>query len=123
MANRLEADVTGLLAFFIERINLKKLTNEELEYLASATEEAAGEATTLSRIVSGIGCLISNDQVATGMKSGALQDDSVPELLWFISNRIEEIGKMAWIGSEAEYCLRVRAQDSASTAAAESNHG
>ncbi|WP_240202032.1 hypothetical protein [Burkholderia sp. LMG 13014] len=97
------ADAAGLLAFFIGRT--------DLEFLSEASEQAAGDAATLSRVVSGIGCLISEEQMSAGTKSGALQDSDLPGLLWFVSSQIDTIGQMAYIGSEADYRLRMRAQE------------
>ncbi|MCA8338469.1 hypothetical protein [Burkholderia multivorans] len=113
---RRQADAAGLLQFFIDRTDLKKLDAEELEFLAAGSEEAAGQAATLSHVVSGVACLISEDQTRDGTRSGSLQDHDIQRLLWFVSDQIEAIGKMAWIGSEADYELRRRAQASAATA-------
>ncbi len=111
-----QADCAGMLQFFIDHIDLKELGDDELEFLAGGSEEAANDAVRLSRIVSGIGCLISEEQMSDTLGSGALQGDDLPQLMWFVSNQIEAIGKMAWIGSEADYELRRRAQASAATA-------
>ncbi|MCO1343433.1 hypothetical protein L0Z26_16245 [Burkholderia multivorans] len=112
---RRRADAAGLLQFFIDRTDLKKLDAEELEFLAAGSEEAAGQAATLSHVVSGVACLISEDRTRVGAGSGALQDDDIPRLLRFVSDQIQAIGKMAWVGSGADYELRRRAQASAAT--------
>lgn len=104
-------DSAGLLEFLIGRIDLKQLDDEDLDFLSEASENAAGEAATLSRVVTGIACLISEEQMNTGMKSGALQDTDLPSLLWFISSQISAIGQMAFIGSEALYRQQVRARE------------
>lgn len=106
-------NAAGVLAFFIGRTDLKSMDNEDLEFLAGASEEASGEAFNLRDVVSGIGCLISEDQTRPGTKFGSLWGDDTPELLWFIANQINSIGQLAYIGSEAEYQLRMRAQAAA----------
>ncbi|WP_254218430.1 hypothetical protein [Burkholderia multivorans] len=112
---RRQADAAGLLQFFIDRTDLKKLDAGELEFLAVSSEEAAAQADTLSHVVSGIACLIGEDRTRVGAGSGALQDHDIPRLLRFVSDQIQAIGKMAWIGSGADYELRRRAQASAAT--------
>ncbi|MDF3116321.1 hypothetical protein KPA94_23095 [Burkholderia semiarida] len=110
-----------MLSFFIERTDMKDLMQDELEFLAAAGEEAAGAAATLSNIVSGIGCLIGEDQASTGGMCGALQESDTPQLLWFIAAQIETIGKMALIGSRADDQLRVRTQKVSVAATQEGN--
>ncbi|MEK6357512.1 MAG: hypothetical protein V4796_32485 [Burkholderia cenocepacia] len=108
---RRTADCAGLLAFFIGHIDIKQLDDEDLEFLSDASEQASGEAATLSQVVSGLGCLISEDAMRSGGScTGSFQGDDVPNLLWFIANQIDSIGQMAFIGSEADYQLRTRAQ-------------
>ncbi|WP_321944565.1 hypothetical protein [Burkholderia cenocepacia] len=106
-------DVAGVLAFFVDRANLKSMDNDELEFLAGASEQASGEAVTLRDVVSGLGCLISEDQTRAGTQSGSLWSNDLPTLLWFIANQIDSIGQLAYIGSEADYQLRTRAQAAA----------
>ncbi|WP_321808076.1 hypothetical protein [Burkholderia sp. BCC1993] len=101
-------DAAGLLNFLWDQFDTKNATNEELERLACASEDAAEAAEALSQNVAGIGCLINEDRCGNEVPSGALQDDHQTSLLFVIANQIELIGKMAKIGSDAEHALRKR---------------
>lgn len=106
-------DAAGLLAFFIGRTDLKSMDSQDLEFLAGASEQASGDALNLRDVVSGLGCLISEDMTREGIKCGSLWGSDLPNVLWFIANQIDSIGQLAYIGSEADYQLRTRAQTAA----------
>jgi hypothetical protein len=108
MANR-QPDAAGLLAFFWGRFDTDAASDEDLEYLSVATEEAANAAFRLSTVISGIGCLIGDDRgVEDKPECGALQDGSQSTLLHLIADEVEAIARLAHIGSESEGRLRAR---------------
>lgn len=106
MINQL-ADVSGLLRFFHDRFDAKNATDDELEFLAFATEEASASASELSALLSNIANVVSEDEEKGNCGSFRGQGD-VPRLLWMISNRLREIEVAALIGSEGEFKLRER---------------
>ncbi|MDF0500848.1 hypothetical protein POK33_08905 [Burkholderia cenocepacia] len=120
MTNR-TADAAGIIEFLVDRLDVKQLAEDDLTFLSCANEQAVREARNLSEVVSGIGCLISEDQTRDGAKSGSLWSDDVPTLLWLIAGQIGIIGKLAYVGGEIDYELRRRAEMRASEK--ESHHG
>ncbi|WP_234015418.1 hypothetical protein [Burkholderia sp. BE12] len=121
MANR-KADAAGIVEFLADRLQVKSLDESDLNFLSCATEQAVLEARNLSEVVSGIGCLISEDQTRDGLKSGALWgNDDVPTLLWSIASQIGIIGKLAYLGGEVDYELRRRVETR--VLSKESSHG
>ncbi|HDR9101148.1 TPA: hypothetical protein QDB15_006005 [Burkholderia vietnamiensis] len=95
--------------YFWGSFDIKRAATDDLEYLAAASEEAANMAASLSKQVTGIGCLILADRSSSSTaKSGSLQGDSQVHLLFDLANQVEVIGKMAQIGSDCEYELRRR---------------
>ncbi|VWB67896.1 hypothetical protein [Burkholderia lata] len=111
MANY-NADAAGIFEFLADRLDVKQLAEEDLNFLSCANEQAVREARNLSDVVSGIGCLISEDQTRDGAKSGSLWSDDVPTLLWLIAGQIGIIGKLANLGGEVDWELRRRAEES-----------
>ncbi|MFJ1214522.1 hypothetical protein [Burkholderia pyrrocinia] len=108
MANR-QPDAAGLLAFLWDHFDADTASDEDLEYLSVATEEAARAAFRLSSIVSGIGSLIDDDRGAEDKpECGALQDATQSTLLYHIADEVEAIARLAHIGSESEGRLRFR---------------
>ncbi|QVN18737.1 hypothetical protein [Burkholderia pyrrocinia] len=112
MSNRVAA-AAGVIEFFMGRTDFKALDKVDLLFLTCAGEQAVTEATNLSRIVTGLGCLISEDQTRDGAQSGALWDDDLPSVLWNIANQIDAIGQLTFVASEADYELRRRAEEGA----------
>jgi len=115
MANR-QPDAAGLLAFLWDRFDTNTASDEDLEYLSVATEEAASAAFKLSTLISGIGCL--SDE-ARGPEDApecrALQDARQTTLLYHIADEVETIARLARIGSESEGRLRFRLKDRLAT--------
>ncbi|KVH52892.1 hypothetical protein WS89_31135 [Burkholderia sp. MSMB1072] len=105
-----KADAAGIVEFLVNRLEVKSLDESDLNFLACATEQAVQEARNLSEVVSGIGCLISEDQTRDGVQSGALWDNDIPTLLWSIASQIGIIGKLAYVGGEVDFELRRRAE-------------
>ncbi|MGX5885797.1 hypothetical protein MJS38_34490, partial [Burkholderia gladioli] len=67
--------------FLIERIGLKKLSDDELEALSSASDAATADATSLAKVIDSIGCLIDTDLAKNrqgGTIAGSLQGSKVP---------------------------------------------
>lgn len=119
MADR-KADAAGIVGFLMDALEVKQLDESDLEFLLCATEQATTAARSLSEIVSGMGCLISADQTQSGTKAGSLWGNDVPTLLWYIASQVDMIGQLTYIGSEAEWELRRRAE--ARDSAAEVRH-
>ncbi|WP_146010061.1 hypothetical protein [Burkholderia sp. WAC0059] len=101
-----EADASALLEFFLGRFDLKKATNAELSFLATASEQASHAASRLGELVRGLGGLIDDDQ---NRNSGAsLPSNEVSGLLRSIAGELETIAQMAFIGSETSFVLGER---------------
>ncbi|MCW3539311.1 hypothetical protein [Burkholderia cenocepacia] len=92
------------------------MSDDELKFLSVASEQASDDAIDLSDVVSGIGCLISEDQTRPGTIFGSFQGSDISNLLHFIANQLNVIGQMASIGKDADYCLRRRAEAAAGKA-------
>ncbi|QVN19573.1 hypothetical protein [Burkholderia pyrrocinia] len=104
-----QPDAAGLLTFFWDRFDATVATDEELEYLSSASGEVAHAAWTLSSHISGIGGLIERDRGFEGKpQCGELQDADQAALLYRIAGELEAIGHLAYIGSESDSVLRTR---------------
>jgi hypothetical protein len=95
----------GVLKFLYNRI--EELDAEELEFLSHSTELACHMAMNLSGVTSGIGCLVNWDDQPDKIQAGNFRDSSdVSDLLFTISNALDVIGELAYIGSEASFMLR-----------------
>ncbi|KVG31994.1 hypothetical protein [Burkholderia diffusa] len=115
MANR-QPDAAGLLAFLWDRFDANAASDEDLEYLAVATAEAANTAFRLGTVISGIASLVGNDRGAEDAPDcGALQDRSQATLLHYIADEIETIGRLAHIGSESDFRLLARLKERLAT--------
>ncbi|MDC6177537.1 hypothetical protein [Ralstonia solanacearum] len=104
-------DAAGLISFLWERMDADKAGDADLEWLSEATDRASVMAQNLGESVSGIGCLIAEDCFngrEGGTRSGALQDDDLPSLLFSVADTLQTISAMTFIGSEAEFKLRDR---------------
>ncbi|WP_369053100.1 hypothetical protein [Burkholderia gladioli] len=100
-----------LLDFLNGRIDLETLSDEELHDLAGAAEAAVDEAQALSHLIDSIGCLVSGDleKEGTGLtRVGALQENDVPMLMWYLARQVATIGRITFIASEAAYALNQR---------------
>ncbi|WP_186184495.1 hypothetical protein [Burkholderia gladioli] len=97
--------------FLAERIDLKKLSDDELEALSSASDAATADAASLAKVIDSIGCLIDADLEKTrqgGAMAGSLQGSEVPMLLWHLARQVDTIGRVAHVASEAAYLLGQR---------------
>jgi hypothetical protein len=110
-ANR-HADAAGVLTFLWDKFNTDAASDKDLWFLANAAEQAETMSASLADTVSGVAGLISRDQDVPddqpGRKSGALQDEDLPSLLWGIADSVRTIGKLAFIGGEAGFVLQQR---------------
>ncbi|WP_124581858.1 hypothetical protein [Burkholderia contaminans] len=107
-----QPDAAGMLAFFWDHFDATAASDEDLEYLSVATEEAANAAFKLSTLISGVGCLIDEDRGPNNdPECGALQDASQTTLLHHIADEVETIARLARIGGEAEGRLRSRLKE------------
>jgi hypothetical protein len=75
------------------------LSDAELEFISGAISHASMEADHMAKITEDLGCLIANDN-----GSGAF-DESLPTLLFQVSNHMDLVSGLTWIGNEAEYRL------------------
>ncbi|PAJ77312.1 hypothetical protein CJO71_30160 [Burkholderia ubonensis] len=115
MANR-QPDAAGLLAFLWDHFDADTASDEDLEYLSVATEEAANAAFRLSTVISGISCLIGDDRgIHDTPECGALQDATQSTLLHHIADEVEAIARLAHIGAESEGRLRFRLKERLAT--------
>jgi len=84
-------------------------TNDELQFLAGATEYASHMADNLADTVSNVGCVIDADSTPGKMRAGNFEiGDNVSRLMFVIADQIRVIGALANIGGEAEFTLRSR---------------
>lgn len=113
MENRL-ADTAGLLAFFHDKFDAKNASDEELEFLSRAGEEASSAAYELDDILSGLANLICEDE-EKGNCGAFRTKTELPKLLWMISSRARAIGQQAYIASESGFVLRERYRACAET--------
>ncbi|CAL8474553.1 hypothetical protein [Caballeronia sp. S22] len=102
-----QSNAAGLLAFLWGTFEPSKASDEELKFLSDAACEASSTARSLSHTVSGVGCLVAED-LSNGQKSGALQGEGLPTFLFGISEQLDTIAQMAFIGSEASSYLGMR---------------
>lgn len=99
----------GFITFMWDHMDTSTLSDVELDWLSSATDIASLWAQNLGDTLSGIGCLISDDVSAdTVARSGALQSNDLPSLLFSTADSLRTISAMTHIGSEAEFKLRDR---------------
>ncbi|WP_186181945.1 hypothetical protein [Burkholderia gladioli] len=97
--------------FLVERIDLKKLSDDELEALSSASDAATADAASLAKVMDSIGCLIDVDISKKGVggnMAGSFQDSEIPMLLWHLARQVATIGRVAHVASEAAYQLGQR---------------
>lgn len=107
-----QPDAAGMLAFFWDHFDATAASDEDLEYLSVATEEAATAAFRLSTIISGISSLIGGDRNTEGNpQCGALQDEDQSTLLYHFADEVEAIARLAHIGSESDFRLRTRLKE------------
>lgn len=108
--------------FLVERIDLKKLSDDELEALSSASDAATADAASLAKVIDSIGCLIDADLEKNrpgGTMTGSLQGREIPVLLWHLARQVDTIGRVAHVASEATYQLgQLHASDGALSALA-----
>ena len=81
------------------------LTETELAFIAEASNQALIEAEQMVVIIEGIGRFIENDK-----HCGAF-DDSTHTLLWQISNHLDLIVGLTWLGAEADIRLNELDED------------
>lgn len=86
------------------------LTEEELEWFSGATENAELVIISLRQTLETLGCVISNDaNHRDGSKSvNFLSNDNVTDLMFMITNHLDTIQGLIYIGSSADYLLRKR---------------
>ncbi|WP_334032777.1 hypothetical protein [Burkholderia gladioli] len=90
-----------------ERIDLKKLSDDELKALSSAADDAAS----LAKVMDSIGCLIDIDIEKKGIgihMAGSFQDSEIPMLLWHLARQVDTIGRVPHVASGAAYQLGQR---------------
>ena len=101
-------DASGLLQFLWKRVDVKKATEEELEWLTFVHEGAELMAFNLSKTLSGVAALVAWETDNKGMGSDAFQHSDMPELLWAAADTLATIEQMISIGSEASFDLKQR---------------
>lgn len=104
-----QPDAAGVLAFLWDHFDATAASDDGLEYLSGAAEEAAHAALELSSHIAAIGGLIEGDRDFEGKpKCGELQDADQAALLYRIADEVKVIGQLAYIGSESDCVLRAR---------------
>ncbi|QKM52178.1 hypothetical protein [Burkholderia glumae] len=94
--------------FLVDRIDLKKRSDDELEALSRASDAAIADAASLAKVMDSIGCLIDTDLERGregGTVAGSFQDSEIPMLLWHLARQVATIGRFAHVASEAAYQL------------------
>ncbi|MBU9195999.1 hypothetical protein KTD33_15850 [Burkholderia gladioli] len=102
------------LDFLVDGIDLKKLSDDELKALSSASDAATPDAASLAKVIDPIGCLIDADLEKSregGAMTGSLQGSEIPVLLWHLARQVDTIGRVANVASEAAYQLGQRRAD------------
>ncbi|WP_257755268.1 hypothetical protein [Burkholderia glumae] len=97
--------------FLVDPIDLKKLSDDEVEALSSASDAATVDAASLAKVIDSIGCLIDADLEKNrqgGTMAGSLQGSEIPVLLWHLARQVDTIGRVAHVASEAAYQLGQR---------------
>ena len=107
MSNNTPADASGVLSFLWGKFDCKTASDEELDILAGADEEAQSMARGLSDIVSSVGCIIAEAQAAD-RQNGPLQHRDLPSFLFSISDSLKTISELSFIASEASFHQRQR---------------
>jgi hypothetical protein len=100
-----QSDVETLGAFSTSKALMKlyeyaapHLSDAELEFMSRAMDHAGTEAGNMARITESLGCLIAKDT------EGEF-DESLPTLLFQVSNHMDLVSGLTWIGNEAEFRL------------------
>jgi len=108
----------GFMTFMWAHMDTSTMSDANLEWLSSATDIASLWAENLGDTLSGIGCLINEDVSADKVaRSGALQSNDLPSLLFSAAESLRTISAMTQIGGEAEFQLRDRLAKRLRTAA------
>ncbi|MBA9902674.1 hypothetical protein D7207_04295 [Burkholderia cepacia] len=98
-----------MLAFLWDHFDATAASDEGLQYLSGASDEAAHAALELSSHIAALGGLIERDRGFEGKpQCGELQDADQAALLYRIADEVKVIGQLAYIGSESDSVLRVR---------------
>ncbi|MCY1301438.1 hypothetical protein D9M68_297900 [compost metagenome] len=99
----------GFLTFMWDHVDTSTMSDANLEWLSNASDIASLWAQNLGDTLSGIGCLVAEDVSADKVaRSGALQDQDLPSLLFSAAESLRTISAMTFIASEAEFKLRDR---------------
>ncbi|WP_176080813.1 hypothetical protein [Paraburkholderia tropica] len=104
------ADASGLLRYLWGRGcgQVEQMADDELEWVATASENAQLMALNLSKTLGGVAMLISCDSERKGLHAGSFQPHDLPELLWGAADTVKTIEEMVTIAGDADFHLRER---------------
>ncbi|HDR9274784.1 TPA: hypothetical protein QDB24_002858 [Burkholderia vietnamiensis] len=104
-----QPDAAGVLAFLWDHFDATAASDEGLQYLSGAADEAAHAALELSSHIAALGGLIERDRGFEGKpQCGELQDADQAALLYRIADEVKVIGQLVHVGNEADSVLRAR---------------
>ena len=101
------ADASGVISFFWQKFDSKTASDEDLDFLTGADEEAQSMARGWSDIVSSVGCIIAEAQAA-GRENGPLQHRELPSFLFSISDSLKTIAELSFVAAGANYVQKER---------------
>ncbi|QUN42417.1 hypothetical protein KEH56_24250 [Burkholderia cenocepacia] len=111
-----QPDAAGVLAFLWDHFDATAASDEGLQYLSGAADEASHAALELSSHIAALGGLIERDRGFEGKpQCGELQDADQAALLYRIASELEAISHLAYIGSESNSLLRTRLMEKLET--------
>lgn len=83
------------------------LSWEELEWFSGATEQAETMVRDMQDVIEGVGCLVCSDGDTDSCRTGSFQSpDSTANLLFFITQSLDNIKGMIAIGDSASHRLK-----------------
>lgn len=98
----------GIIDTLMESIDLKKLSDEQLESLCGSGDQSFA-LSNLADVMDGLGCLISNDgNRGSNVAGNFLDSESVSQLLWVLADAVKTSASVCFVMSEASAFLNHR---------------
>lgn len=99
---------SGIIDTLWESIDLKKLSDEQLESLCGSGDQSFA-LSNLADVMEGLGCLISSDGNRGSNIAGNFQDgESLSQLLWVLADAVKTSASVCFVVSEASVLLNLR---------------
>jgi hypothetical protein len=102
-------DAVGIMRFLWDKFDAKTATDDDLDFLACATDEATTVARSAADELFGVALHIGGERSA-GRQVEKVNGVDLPMVLINLSNVMRMVGELAFIGSEAAFEERKRAE-------------